>query len=184
MPDRMTPVAPLRGAFVGSGSGAVAAAAHAMGGGVVAPGGPATAALLAACCLVGVLVEAVPQRPGFARLLLVLALGQAAGHWALTHAPQQHHGAHSTSAMLAAHLVAIPLGAVLIGAAERAAHAGIAALARLVPAPNGAPAPIVPGRIRPGHTMFRVPRPGRLASGLGVRGPPCGEGLALFRRSV
>ncbi len=180
----MTPVAPLRGAFVGSGSGAVAAAAHAMGGGVVAPGGPATAALLAVCCLVGVLVEAVPQRPGFGRLLLVLALGQAAGHSALTHAPEQHHGAHSSAVMLAAHLVAIPLGAVLIGAAERAAGAGIAALARLAAVPGGAHAAIVPIRIRPRRSSFRAGRPGTLVSGRGLRGPPGGAGRPLYRRFV
>lgn len=178
------PVAPLRGVFVGSGSGAVAAAAHAMGGGVVAPGGPATAALLAVCCLIGVLAEAVPQRPGFARLLLVLALGQAAGHWALTHAPEQHHGAHAGSVMLAAHLVAIPLGALLIGGAERAVVAGITALARLLPVLDELPEPPVPAQISARRTGFRVPRPGRLGSGRGVRGPPGGTGSPLFRRFV
>ncbi|MFC8045963.1 hypothetical protein [Nocardia sp. NPDC057353] len=179
----LSPVAPLRGAFVGAASGAVAAAAHAVGGGVVAPGGPATAVLLAACCVIGVLVEAMP-RPGFGRLLVVLTLGQAVGHWALTHAPEQHHGAHSGAGMLAVHLVAIPLGAVLIGAAERAVVAGIAALARLVPVPGRAPGPTVPRRIRPDCRVFRAPRWHPLESGFGLRGPPGGDGAALFRRSV
>lgn len=166
------PVARLRGVFVGCASGTVAAAAHASGGGVVAPGGPATAALIAACCVIGVLVDAVPHRPGAARLLLALTLGQAAGHWALTAAPEHHQGQHAHGVMLAAHLAAIPLGAVLIAAAERAVLAGVTALARVVRMPAGGPAPVVVLRVAPPRAVAGpiVERP--LVGGSGLRGPP------------
>ncbi|WP_433654135.1 hypothetical protein ACQPW1_25990 [Nocardia sp. CA-128927] len=122
----------LRGAFVGSASGAVSIAAHALGGGTVSPGQSSTGLLIAACTIVGVVVGTRRARFGVSEVMVLLAIGQAAGHVALTMSPGHHHSTGMTSVMVAAHLAAIPIGAVLIRGAEIALVRAISAADRAV----------------------------------------------------
>ncbi|MEV0246981.1 hypothetical protein AB0H76_10370 [Nocardia sp. NPDC050712] len=173
-----TPYRPLRGAFIGSASGAVSIAAHALGGGVVAPGDSSIALLLAACGLIGVTVGAPrhsgtgARRSGLAELVLLLMAGQAIGHTALTLAPAHQHGSHAGAVMLLAHLVAVPVGALLIRAAElgltRAAASVRKALRALVTRPARLPAARASAAAGPVRTARRL----LLSSGIGSRGPP------------
>ncbi|TQM32541.1 hypothetical protein [Nocardia bhagyanarayanae] len=162
----------LRGAFVGSASGAVGIAAHALGGGVVAPEQPSVALLIGACAAVGVLVGSRRLRTGLVELMGLLAIGQAIGHTALTMSPGHHHGSHATTVMLFTHLAAIPVGALLIRGAEAALTSAassvrdVVRVLRTVPTP--APAPIV--RVTPRGAVN--PRRLLLSSGIGTRGPP------------
>ncbi|RDI63488.1 hypothetical protein DFR76_110185 [Nocardia pseudobrasiliensis] len=93
-------------------------AAHGLGGGSIAIGSTALTLLLFACTLTGVVVAAVPG--GVARLLASLAAGQVIAHAALSAPGAHHHPAVTNSAMLAAHVVAIAAGALLIRGAELA----------------------------------------------------------------
>ncbi|MGW0252229.1 hypothetical protein ACWDYH_36945 [Nocardia goodfellowii] len=179
---RSTPSAavrrPGRGAFVGSASGAVSVAAHALGGGVVSPGDSSIALLLGACALIGVVVGALRGAPGSGRsdlgaLALLLMAGQAVGHTALTLAPGHQHVAHSAGLMLLAHLLAIPVGALLIRAAEiglARAAAGVRETVRVLRTrPVESDEPFSIGAVVPVRGTAR-----RLlvSSGIGTRGPP------------
>ncbi|UFS98633.1 hypothetical protein [Nocardia huaxiensis] len=161
----------LRGAAVGVGSGAVAIFAHGLGGGNPAPDGSALALLFVACGLIGVLVASFRPRYGPLSTMGMLAAGQTIGHTALSMSPEHHH--HTTSAaMLAAHLVAIPVGALLIRAAEAGLRRAITSVRRFILTLDLAPLPGV-HPARRAHTGDRAPlRRLLLSSGIGRRGPP------------
>ncbi|MEV6280751.1 hypothetical protein [Nocardia sp. NPDC051832] len=171
------PVSSGRGAFVGSAAGAVGIAAHALGGGAVSLGDSSVALLLGACALIGVVVNgfhrARPGRSGAGELALLLIAGQAVGHTALTLAPGHQHTSHSNNLMLLAHALAVPVGALLIRAAEiglaRAASSVRHAVRtlRTRPVASHAPSAIVTA-VRPTRTARRL----LLCSGIGTRGPP------------
>ncbi|MGW5381082.1 hypothetical protein [Nocardia sp. NPDC003963] len=160
----------IRGVFVGSAVGAVSIAAHAFGGGTFAAGSAAIALLLAGCAIAGAL--ATVARPGGPIALMAsLALGQAFGHTALAAAPGHEHGGSSTAPMLSAHLVAIPVGALLIRIAERAIRYAVSRLTIALRQPIchelPTPRPVVaPEAERGPHRLLL------LASGPGTRGPP------------
>ncbi|GAA5093221.1 hypothetical protein [Nocardia iowensis] len=162
----------LRGAFVGSASGAVSIAAHALGGGVVSPGQSSIALLVAACAVVGVVVGVRRTRHGVAEVMVMLAIGQAVGHSALTMSPGHQHSSGMTAAMAVAHLAAIPVGALLIRGAE-------IAVTRAVSAANGtvrvlSSRPAAPATIAYAVFVGPLSAPRRLlfSSGFGLRGPP------------
>ncbi|MBL1073760.1 hypothetical protein JK358_05080 [Nocardia sp. 2] len=163
----------LRGAAVGAASGAVAVAAHGLGGGNPAPEGPALALLFAACGLIGVLVASIRPRYGLVSVMGMLAAGQAIGHAALSLSPGHHH--HTTStAMLVAHAVAVPVGALLIRAAEAGMRRAVTSVRRFVLALGLEPLPAVRSARTTGTddraTLHRV----RLSAGIARRGPPFG----------
>ncbi|MGK8524035.1 hypothetical protein ACRS6B_21910 [Nocardia asteroides] len=162
----------LRGGFVGSAAGAVSIAAHALGGGAMSPGAAPIALLLAACAAVGVLVAARPHRRGLGEIMTTLAIGQAVAHLASSLSATHHHGAGTTWVMLGTHLAAVPLGALLIHAAERAVLRAASAVHRTVRVL--ADGPCAPVRIGPLAFGRVLPRPRRLllSSGSGLRGPP------------
>ncbi|WP_245673081.1 hypothetical protein [Nocardia lijiangensis] len=162
----------LRGAFVGSASGAVSVAAHALGGGVVSPEQPSVALLIGACAAVGVLVSSLRLRAGLLELMGLLAFGQAVGHTALTMSPGHHHGSHATTVMLLAHLAAIPVGALLIRGAEAALAKAASSVRRAVRfvGTMGVPAP--PQVVLVAPRAVAIPRKLLLSSGIGTRGPP------------
>ncbi|MFF0533300.1 hypothetical protein ACFYT3_33645 [Nocardia amikacinitolerans] len=162
----------LRGAFVGSASGAVAIAAHALGGGAVAPEQPSVALLIGACAAVGVLVSSLRLRAGFVELMGLLTIGQAVGHTALTMSPGHHHGSHATSVMLSAHLAAIPIGALLIRSAEAALAKAVSSVRDVVRVLGPVPAPASASIIRIAPRAAASPRRLLLSSGIGTRGPP------------
>ncbi|RDI50989.1 hypothetical protein DFR68_105466 [Nocardia mexicana] len=153
-------------------------AAHALGGGAITLGSTALTLLVTACTLTGVLVAAVGT--GLPRLMLMLAAGQAIGHAALSMSPEHCHAAMFSSAMLTAHLVAIPVGALLVRGAEVAlgrvlssVRRAVVALVRTVPAPSGSP--LIPRR-----GQVATPRRLLVSSGIGRRGPPWHRDFSFF----
>ncbi|WP_454196470.1 hypothetical protein [Nocardia sp. Marseille-Q1738] len=162
----------LRGAFVGSAAGAVSIAAHALGGGAMSPGASPIAVLIVACAAVGVLVGARPHRRGLGEITAMLAIGQTVAHLALTLSAGHQHDATTSSVMLGAHLAAIPIGALLIHAAERAASRAASDIQHTVrilavgpSAPAGFRSPLI-------DRALARPRRLLLGSGSGLRGPP------------
>ncbi|NNH69196.1 hypothetical protein HLB23_04815 [Nocardia uniformis] len=168
----------MRGVAVGTASGAVAVAAHGLGGGAVAPTGAALALLLATCALIGVVVATVRPRGGLLSTMAMLAVGQSIGHEALSMGPQHHQHGVGT-AMLAAHLVAVPVGAVLIRAAEIGVRRAVTSVRRflvvlgLEPLPPHRPTPV------PVHQRAVALRL-LVSSGSGLRGPPCPQNPSLL----
>ncbi|WP_039798529.1 hypothetical protein [Nocardia araoensis] len=162
----------LRGAFVGSTAGAVSIAAHALGGGAMAPGAAPTALLIAACAAVGVLAGARPPRHRLGELMATLAMAQAVTHVASTLSAAHHHDAGAASVMLGMHLAAVPLGALLIRAAEQAVLRGASEVRHTVRVLGEAPS--APVRIGSPAFEHALPQPRRplLCSGPGLRGPP------------
>ncbi|NUS95074.1 MAG: hypothetical protein HOQ36_22140 [Nocardia sp.] len=161
----------LRGAFVGAASGTVSIAAHAIGGGTVTLGHSATALLLGGCAIAGALATTLRTRRGPVPLPVLLVFGQVIGHSALAAAPGHQHGSASTAPMLMAHLLAIPVGALLIHAAERAAGY---AISRLKKALHGsfARSVVLPRAALVPRSTHRPVRRLLLCSGAGTRGPP------------
>ncbi|WP_327118142.1 hypothetical protein OHB12_09545 [Nocardia sp. NBC_01730] len=162
----------LRGAFVGSASGAMSIAAHALGGGAFSPGASSTALLIAACTAVGVLVAARPNRHRPGEVMAMLAIGQTVAHIALTLSAGHQHDAGTPTVLLGAHLTAVPVGALLIRTAEHAALRAASDLRRTVRILSDGPtaflricSPAI-GRPRPGPRRLLV------CSGFGLRGPP------------
>ncbi|MFD6463937.1 hypothetical protein ACFWFG_38790, partial [Streptomyces roseolus] len=141
-------------------------------GGVVSPGDSSVALLLGACALIGVVVSGLRARAGLFELGLVLVAGQAIGHTALTLAPCHQAGSHVSGLMLLAHALAVPVGAVLIRAAERGLAAAASSVRRAVRALGTTPA--VPRVPRIVFVVVAARRARRLliSSGIGTRGPP------------
>ncbi|NKY87927.1 hypothetical protein [Nocardia veterana] len=174
------PAMRLRGSCVGAASATVSVAAHALGGGAPAPGSAGIMLLLATSTVIGSL--AAHARTGALRLMALLAVGQVAGHAALSLAPHCHDML-LTAPMLIAHVVAIVVGAGLIRAAESTLLRAISRIRRAVAAVHallvsGDPVVIV--------TPDTPGRPHRLvlASGTGRRGPPAYAGSYAVRCSV
>ncbi|WP_128643889.1 hypothetical protein [Rhodococcus opacus] len=133
MNSRSDVVARMRGALVGSVSGAVSIAAHGIGGGGMPPSESAVVLLIAVCAAVGAMVSAIrvsSHRTAF--VVAVLAAGQVAGHASLAVATHQSHGLQLSASMIAAHVVATIVAAGLIRSAERACLIALAALSRIV----------------------------------------------------
>lgn len=174
------PTAQLRGACVGAASGAVSIGAHALGGGPVSLTSASVVLLVAVCTLTGTVVATM--RPGPARLLPMLAVGQAIGHVALAIAPDHCHGQLLTLPMLAAHGLAVPVGALLIRGAEAALRRVYASVLRIIvaliatvvaPQSHSPASPAVPS-----IPLRRL----LISSGIGRRGPPRDSFIETFHR--
>ncbi|MFG1784087.1 hypothetical protein ACGFIU_16750 [Rhodococcus oryzae] len=165
----------MRGAFVGSTSGAVSIAAHALGGGA-APTESSVVLLMLGCAAVGAVIASV--RVARHQLLVVaaaLSLGQAIGHIALEMGAVHLHGPQLSPQMVAAHAAAVAVTAVLIRAGERGCISALSALSRRVPAPFTEVPVLVPVAVR---VPADSPTPARwllVGSGTGTRGPPRSE---------
>lgn len=160
----------LRGAAVGAASGAVAVLAHGLGGATAIPAGSSLTLLFAACALIGVVVTALPRGDSPASTMAVLAVGQGIGHTALTLGHTHHHS--FSAAMLLAHLVAIPAGALAIRAAEIGVRRAITSVRRLVLVLAGITEPAAPAFRLPPVEERAVLRQLLLRPGIGLRGPP------------
>ncbi|WP_245665132.1 hypothetical protein [Nocardia sienata] len=171
MPASGPTPAHLRGAFVGAASGTVSVAAHAAGGGVVTLGFSATALLLAGCALAGALAFSLRPGHGPVPLMALLALGQTAGHSALATAPEHQHAAAPSAPMLAAHLLAIPVGAILIHTAERALRHAVSRLRKAL-REHTFRGFSFPHAVAVAESDHRAARRPLLSSGPGTRGPP------------
>lgn len=157
-------------------------AAHAVGGGAVSPGDSSVALLVLGGWAVGAMTAATgnPARLRVLYVMAALTAGQAICHGALTLAPGHRH-TDSSAAMLAAHLVAIPLGALLIHTAEHAVRSifasvhSVASLLRVrpLPAPLSQLAVLLEWDLsaKPGLVGDRSPSP---------RGPPNTGSLSTF----
>ncbi|WP_433665881.1 hypothetical protein ACQP06_19025 [Nocardia sp. CA-136227] len=161
----------LRGAAVGASSGAVAILAHGLGGGATLTQGSALPLLVGACTVIGVVVATLRPRYGLAGTMGLLAAGQALGHAALSMPPGHHH--HSTPAgMLIAHLVAIPVGALVIRAAETGLRRAVTGVRRFLLALGAVLTPPT----RPVHARVADDRAEArrllVSPGIGRRGPP------------
>ncbi|NEW25370.1 hypothetical protein [Nocardia cyriacigeorgica] len=172
--DDRSGIAQLRGGAAGSLSGTISVAAHGWASGGMAPSSSTLALLLAASALVGALVAGPGRlRTGSAGLLTVLAAGQLLGHlamgWGSGHL---HHGdVQLTPTMIAAHLVAVVIAALLIRGAEFAYRMGRSALARVVPLRYHPPAIAGPAPLRTTH-RDRVILWVLAADASRTRGPP------------
>ncbi|PXX71030.1 hypothetical protein DFR70_101451 [Nocardia tenerifensis] len=162
----------MRGAFVGSASGAVSIAAHALGGGAVSPGQSSIGLLIAACTVVGAVVGTRRARFGIAEIMVLLAIGQTLGHTALTMSAGHQHSAGTTSVMVAAHLAAVPIGALLIRGAEIGLARAISAVDRAVVVLSTEPVPPLVLQNACAAGFLATPRRLLLSSGCGLRGPP------------
>ena len=115
---------------VGLLTAALAIAAHAMAEGAAPPG--AAAVLLSVLAVTAGAVAANIDRTADARVLFaLLALGQLVAHVMLTVAGHTHcaaSGGSPAAAMLAAHAVALVVGAALIAAGDRLCRAVTSAL--------------------------------------------------------
>ncbi|MGW5226144.1 hypothetical protein ACWEP5_14495 [Nocardia niigatensis] len=161
----------LRGAAVGASSGAVAILAHGLGGGATLLDGSALALLFAACTLIGVVVATLRPRYGLAGTMVMLAAGQSIGHAALSMPPGHHHHSSSPS-MLLAHLIAIPMGALAIRAAEAGMRRAITSVRRFILALGSVPRPPArPARARRADDRAEARRL-LVSPGIGRRGPP------------
>lgn len=162
----------MRGAFVGSISGAVSVAAHAMGGGA-APTEGSVVLLLLGCAAVGALVSSVRMdRHEMLCLAAALTLGQAIGHTTLAVGASHHHGLQLTPAMIAAHAVAVAVSAVLIRGGARGYTLAVSALVRILPVlfaalPVDSPVAVGVPAYRPKTARWLL-----VGASIGTRGPP------------
>jgi hypothetical protein len=159
----------LRGLATASVTATLVAAAHAAAGGGL-PSGGAVAELVVLATVIGAVAYTV--RAGTGALLALLATGQLLGHLLLGVVGHSHsaHVGPPAAAMLAAHVAAVGLGALLISAGERlcAAVSRTVRAAQLVPAelPSAAMAVVRRFADQPMRSSLL------LAASMSHRGPP------------
>lgn len=159
-----------RGVATGLLTAALAVAAHGAGGGVL-PNGAATASLAILAATAGALATTIPRANTPRYLLGLLAVGQLLGHLLLSAAGHPHAGSAAPPAavMLAAHLLAIVAGAILIGAGERlwrALSCAVRAVVRVVCTVDARPAAVARRADQPLRSALL------LAASMSHRGPP------------
>jgi hypothetical protein len=149
---------------------ALAVAAHTAGTGV-APTGPVVAQLAVVAATVGALAATIARAADTRVLLGLLATGQLCGHVILSTVGHSHTAtAPPAAAMLAAHVVAIGAGALLIAACDRLCRAmsrAVQAAVRIVARPVS---------LVPALPIDEADQPLRsallLAASMSHRGPP------------
>ncbi|WP_328389760.1 hypothetical protein [Nocardia sp. NBC_00416] len=178
-----TTPARLRGCLVGATTGALAVAAHGAAGGGY-PSSAGAALLLLTALVAGAAAGSAADDAGHRRMwwppargsgvLIPLAIGQFAGHWALSGLTGHHTvddgapGALPAAAMGAAHLLAVAVCAIAIIVAERLYRSASSVLRALLAPPR--PAPPTP-RVRVAATAASAPH--RAPNGAsGPRAPP------------
>jgi hypothetical protein len=118
------PAARLRGTAAGLLTAALAVAAHGMASGAP-PTGAAAAQLAVLAATVGALATSLSRAADTRVLIGLLAAGQLLGHVLLSAVGHSHDASSAppAAAMVAAHLMAIAAGAVLIAAGDRLCRA-------------------------------------------------------------
>ena len=162
----------LRGAAVGLLTATLAVAAHGVGSGVP-PSGSAVVLLSVVAAGIGALAATARRAADRTGLMVLLSIGQLLGHLLLSATGHDHGqiGAPPASVMLAAHVLAIGLGALLISAGDRLARAlsrVVRAATRVRPLPP-ATTVLAPRRVEPPLLRMLL-----LSSSLSYRGPPVG----------
>ncbi|WP_309230725.1 hypothetical protein [Nocardia sp. SYP-A9097] len=169
----------LRGGSAGSLSGALAVAAHGWTSGAAPLESGALTLLVAASAAVGALVAGVGAlRTTWFGLVVALIGGQLLGHfsmmWGSPGSSGQHHHQHASMwspAMLAAHVTAACVTAVLILGAEAAYRVAGTVLAWALPVPISLPVLTGPPQLPIAHrdrVVLRV----LAADAFRTRGPP------------
>jgi hypothetical protein len=167
------PIARLRGSAAGLLTAALAIAAHGAGGGAL-PTGAAAAQLAVLAATVGALAATIARAAQTRGLLVLLTTGQLLGHVLISAAGHHHEpsGSPPAAAMLAAHLAAIAIGAVLIAAGDRlcrsVSRAVRAAVRAVVPPVFTAPVLAADGADQPLRSALL------LSASVSLRGPPVG----------
>lgn len=170
---RPDPAAPLRGTAVGLLTAALAIAAHGVAGGGL-PAGAVTAQLGLLALTLGAVAATAATANRAVALSGLLASGQLLAHGLLA-AGGHAHGfdpLRPPAAMLAAHLAAVLIGALLIAGGARLC----AGLSRTVRAavPTGSPLPVATSQVwvrsadQPRHSSLL------LSTSVSHRGPPVG----------
>jgi len=165
------PAARLRGSVTGLLTAALAVAAHSIGSGAP-PTGAAVAQLAVLAATIGALAATISRAADARVLVALLAAGQLCGHLILNAAGHHHAAAAAPPAtvMLAAHVVAIGIGALLIAASDRLCRAmsrAVRAAVRTVAAPiAGPPVSVVGQADQPLHSTLL------LSASMSHRGPP------------
>lgn len=157
----------VRGVASGLLTGTLALAAHGYGGAQI-PAGAATVALAVLAVTVGALTAGLSRASQTPVLLAVLACGQLVGHVLLGVSGHTHTA--PSAPMLAAHALAVGVGAVLIAAGDRLCRA----VSRAVRVAVRVVCPPVPTQVR--SVARRAEQPLRsallLAASVSHRGPP------------
>lgn len=164
------PAARLRGSAAGLLTAALAVAAHSAGSGAP-PTGAVVAQLVVLAATIGALAATITRAADARVLLVLLAAGQLCGHVILS-AVGHHHAAAPVPpvAMLAAHVAAVGVGALLIAASDRLCRAmsrAVRAAVLIVAAPVAfAPVVVVGQADQPMRSALL------LAASMSHRGPP------------
>ncbi|MDV3123806.1 hypothetical protein M1247_02650 [Mycobacterium sp. 21AC1] len=170
---RLDPAAPLRGTAVGLLTTALAIAAHGAAGGAL-PAGAVTAQLAVLAVTLGAVAATTAGANRAVVLCGLLGTGQVLAHGLLA-AGGHTHGAdplRPSAAMLAAHLAAVTIGALLIAGGARLCTA-VSRTVRAV-ATTRSPLPVATSQVRvrsadqPLHSFLL------LAASVSHRGPPVG----------
>lgn len=169
-----TDVAQLRGACVGTISGVVAVAGHALGGGSI-PSDSTAVLLILLCASVGAVAASVQfRRLPTLGLGLMLGSGQALGHITLTITAEHQHGSQPSLPMLMVHTAAIGFCALLIRAAEHSYAVAASTVATIVAVLLRPWAPQPPPTAVPARPRAALVQQQLLTGGIGTRGPPAG----------
>lgn len=164
-----TTAARLRGTAAGLLTAALAVAAHGAADNA-APSGAAVVLLAVLAATIGGLATTVSRTADVRVLLCLLATGQLVGHLMLTAAGHSHGEPTSPApAMLAAHVSAVVVGAILIAAGDRlccAVSRVLKVATRAVGAPIPAKQVVVIGGDQPLRSALL------LAASVSHRGPP------------
>lgn len=168
-----TAAARLRGAAAGLFTAALAVAAHGVAGGGL-PVGTGVALLAVLAGTIGALVVSSARTADVRVLIGLLSAGQLVGHPMLA-VGAHTHGMHASPgpAMVVAHLLAVAVGAILIGTGDRLCRAvsrAVEATVRaVIAAPIAAkPLPVSASSDQPLRSALE------LAASLSHRGPPVG----------
>lgn len=165
------PAARLRGTAAGLLTAALAVAAHSVASGTP-PTGAVVAQLAVLAATIGALAATIARAADARVLVGLLAGGQLCGHVILSAVGHSHPAttAPPAAAMLAAHVVAVAAGALLIAACDRLCRAvsrTVRAAVRIVTEPIAAAPVVLIGRAdQPLHSRLL------LAASVSHRGPP------------
>jgi hypothetical protein len=165
------PAARLRGTAAGLLTAALAVAAHSVGSGAP-PSGAVVAQLAVLAATVGALAATIARAADVRVLLGLLAAGQLCGHLMLS-AVGHHHAATPVppaAVMLAAHVVAVGAGALLIAASERLCRA-VSRVVRVAVPITAAPFAFAPVVVV-GQSDQPLRSALQLAASMSHRGPP------------
>lgn len=165
----MSAAARLRGLGTASVTATLAVSAHAAAGGGL-PSGAAVAEIVVLAAALGAVAFTAPA--GRVALLALLAAGQLLGHLLLDAADHSHSMAMGTpaTAMLAAHVAAVAIGALLITVGERLCAAVSRVVRRAVSMPRQLP---TAATAQVAHVADQPMRSALLlAASMSHRGPP------------